>query len=59
MEKLNLLLAIITIVICAAICDANEWTDVQLFGEAKKWLRSLLGVPHGIPSHLKILKPGL
>jgi len=51
-NKRHLLLDIIIIAICAAICDANEWTDVQLFGEAKEeWFRSFLELPHGIPSH--------
>lgn len=51
-NKRHLLLDIIIIAICAAICDANKWTDVQLFGEAKEeWFRSILELPHGIPSH--------
>lgn len=51
-NKRHLLLDIIIIAICAAICDANDWTDVQLFGEAKEeWFRSFLKLPHGIPSH--------
>lgn len=51
-NRWHLLLDIIIIAICAAICDANQWTDVQLFGEAKEeWFRSFLKLPHGIPSH--------
>jgi predicted transposase YbfD/YdcC len=48
----HLLLDIIVIAICAAICGADTWTDVELFGEAKeKWFRGFLKLPHGIPSH--------
>jgi len=46
------LLDIILIAICAVICGADGWEDVQAFGEAKEhWLRSFLELPHGIPSH--------
>jgi predicted transposase YbfD/YdcC len=51
-NRRHLLLDIIVIAICAAICDADAWTDVALFGQAKeKWFRSILELPHGIPSH--------
>ena len=53
-NKRHLLLDIIIIIIaiCAANCNVNEWTDVQLFGEAKKeWFRGFLELPHGSPSH--------
>jgi predicted transposase YbfD/YdcC len=51
-NRRHLLLDIIVIAICAAICDADTWADVELFGEAKeKWLRGFLKLPHGIPSH--------
>lgn len=51
-NKRHLLLDIIMIAICAAICDADTWTDVELFGQAKEqWFRGFLELPHGIPSH--------
>jgi predicted transposase YbfD/YdcC len=51
-NRRHLLVDIIVIAVCAAICDADEWTDVQLFGQAKeKWFRGFLELPHGIPSH--------
>jgi predicted transposase YbfD/YdcC len=51
-NKRHLLLDIIVIAICAAICDADTWTDVELFGQAKEqWFRNFLELPHGIPSH--------
>jgi predicted transposase YbfD/YdcC len=51
-NKRHLLLDIIVISICAAICGADTWTDVELFGQAKeRWFRTFLELPHGIPSH--------
>lgn len=46
------LLDIVVIAICAVICGADSWEDIELFGKAKeKWLREFLELPHGIPSH--------
>ena len=43
---------VIAIAICAVICGANGWTDVELFGKSKReWLESFLELPNGIPSH--------
>lgn len=51
-RKLHTLLDIIAIAICAVICGADTWVDVELFGKSKeKWLRGFLELPHGIPSH--------
>ena len=51
-NKSHLLLDIIVIAICAVICGANTWTDVELFGHAKHgWFKGFLKLPHGIPSH--------
>jgi predicted transposase YbfD/YdcC len=45
------LLDILVIAICAAICGAEGWEDIELFGEAKEeWLKGFLELPHGIPS---------
>ena len=45
------LLDILVIAICAAICGADGWEDVGLFGEAKEeWLKGFLELPHGMPS---------
>ena len=50
--KLHKLLDILVIAICAVICGADNWEEVQLFGEAKRgWFKSFLELPHGIPSH--------
>ena len=46
------LLDILVIAICAVICGADGWSDVELFGKTKrKWLQGFLELPHGIPSH--------
>ena len=51
-NKRHLLLDIVTIVICAAICGANDWEAVEEFGKSKyKWFKKFLKLPHGIPSH--------
>jgi len=48
----HLLTDILTISICAFICGANGWTQVEEFGRAKlKWFRTFLLLPKGIPSH--------
>ena len=48
-HKLN---DIMVIAICAVICGANHWTEVELFGQAKKkWLQTFLELANGIPSH--------
>lgn len=45
------LLDIVVIAICATICGADGWEDIELFGEAKEeWLKGFLELPHGIPS---------
>jgi predicted transposase YbfD/YdcC len=45
------LLDIVVIAICAAICGAEGWEDIELFGETKEeWLRGFLELPHGAPS---------
>src|SRR3954470_13576664 len=46
------LLDIIGIAICAVISGAESWTAVEAYGHAKHdWLKSLLALPNGIPSH--------
>jgi predicted transposase YbfD/YdcC len=46
------LLDIVTIAVCAVICGADDWTKVQVFGQARyEWLKTFLALPHGIPSH--------
>ena len=48
----HFLIDIITIAICAVICGADSWVEIEEFGQAKEeWLRQFLVLPHGIPSH--------
>lgn len=50
--KEHLLIDILTIAVCATICGADGWTEMQEFGEAKEeWFRLFLELPNGIPSH--------
>jgi len=50
--KLHSLTDILTIAICAVICDADGWVDVENYGSAKQaWLNTFLALPNGIPSH--------
>ena len=50
--KLHQLIDIITITICAVICGADGWADIELYGKCKyKWLKKFLELPNGIPSH--------
>jgi predicted transposase YbfD/YdcC len=46
------LLDIIIIAICAVLCGAESWDDVEEFGLSKQpWLKQFLALPNGIPSH--------
>ena len=46
------LIDIISIAICAVICGAEGWVDIELFGKSKlHWLKTFLELPNGIPSH--------
>ena len=46
------LVDIIVIAICAVICGADTWVDVENFGQAKQeWFARFLELPSGIPSH--------
>jgi predicted transposase YbfD/YdcC len=50
--KRHQLIDIIAIALCAVICGADSWVDVELFGRSKEaWLRRFLVLPNGIPSH--------
>lgn len=43
---------ILLLTICAFICGADSWTDVEVFGHAKAdWFKTFLALPNGIPSH--------
>jgi predicted transposase YbfD/YdcC len=43
---------ILFIAICAVICGADTWNEIESFAKSKiDWLRSFLKLPGGIPSH--------
>jgi predicted transposase YbfD/YdcC len=51
-RKKHKLIDIITISICAVVCGADGWEDIEMYGIArKKWLEKFLELPNGIPSH--------
>ena len=51
-RKRHLLMDIIVIALCAVLCGAKDWQQVELFGKQRlDWLRRFLKLPHGIPSH--------
>lgn len=51
-SKEHKLIDIIAIAICAVICGAEGWVDIELFGKSKlPWLKTFLELPNGIPSH--------
>ena len=50
--RLHELSDIVVIAICAIICGADSWVDVETFGNAKyEWFKQFLELPNGIPSH--------
>jgi predicted transposase YbfD/YdcC len=50
--KLHQLLDVITIAICAVICGADDWVEIELFGNSKRnFFEQFLALPNGIPSH--------
>jgi predicted transposase YbfD/YdcC len=48
----HFLIDILLITICAIICGAETWVDIENYGLAKEsWLQTFLELPNGIPSH--------
>lgn len=48
----HLLLDIVVMAICATICGADGWEDIEVWALANEtWLRTFLALPNGIPSH--------
>lgn len=46
------LMDILVIALCAMICGADSWTEIELFGNAKQaWFKTFLALKNGIPSH--------
>jgi predicted transposase YbfD/YdcC len=51
-RKLHSLTDILCITVCAVICGAQHWTQVEEFGLAKEeWFKTFLRLENGIPSH--------
>src|SRR5690349_5695914 len=49
--KRHILIDILVIAICAVICGAEGWEDIEAYGKAKiEWLKQFLKLPNGIPS---------
>ena len=47
-----LLIDMVVIALCAAICGAEGWANVERFGKKnKRWFARFLELPSGIPSH--------
>lgn len=50
--KLHKLIDILVIAVCATICGAETWEDIEEYGNTKQeWLTTFLELPAGIPSH--------
>jgi len=46
------LLDVVAIALLAVLCGAEDWPDIELFGQTRKeWLSTFLPLPNGIPSH--------
>ena len=51
-QKLHKLTDILVITLCAVICGADSWENIETFGNAKlEWFKKFLELPNGIPSH--------
>jgi predicted transposase YbfD/YdcC len=43
---------ILSLTICAVVCGADSWVDVENYGHCKHdWLKTFLELPNGIPAH--------
>jgi predicted transposase YbfD/YdcC len=48
----HLLMDILLIAVCAVICGAEGWEDIEEYGKAQaEWFADLLDLPYGIPCH--------
>jgi predicted transposase YbfD/YdcC len=46
------LINVLVIAVCAAICGAETWMDIEDFGESKlEWFSQFLDMSNGVPSH--------
>jgi predicted transposase YbfD/YdcC len=50
--KKHELVDIVVVALCAVVCGADSWLEVEQFGHSKRaWLGRFLRLPNGIPSH--------
>ena len=43
---------ILVITLCAVICGADSFEEIERFGDAREeWLKTFLALPNGVPSH--------
>jgi predicted transposase YbfD/YdcC len=50
--RLHGLWDIIALTICAVVCGADNWVEIERYGRLKRaWLEGFLELPNGIPSH--------
>jgi len=48
----HLLIDILIISLCAVLCGADGWEDIETFGRSNiDWFKSFLALPNGIPHH--------
>lgn len=46
------LIDLIVIAICAVICGADDWQQIEIFAKRRRsWLEGFLPLPNGVPSH--------
>jgi predicted transposase YbfD/YdcC len=51
-RRLHLLQDIIVIALCAVICNAQDWQEIETFGRKRRdWLKRFLTLPNGTPAH--------
>lgn len=51
-RKRHLLSDLITMAICAVICGANNFPQIEAFAKRRRdWLATFLALPNGVPSH--------
>jgi predicted transposase YbfD/YdcC len=51
-NKKHLVWDIISLTICAVVCGCETWEEIELYGKEKEgWLKTILELPNGIPSH--------
>lgn len=53
-NKLHLLHEMVVIALCAAICGADGWADVERFGKTRQKGQALLALPPGLLAFLSM-----